>query len=88
MVWFPIYTEWGVSEFGVSHIFPIAQVEGNIKEVYGVVVSLDCNFQAIATGNAAQIFFDEPLFAMVMLWRSRGCHHGTSQNRMCYQTCL
>ena len=70
-----------VSGFGVSHIFPIAQVEGNIKEVYGVVVSLDCNFQAIATGNAAQIFFDEPLFAMVMLWRS-------SQNRIFYQTSL
>ena len=59
MVLFPVYVEWGVSRLGVSHILPIGQVEGDIEEVHGFLVGLDCNFQAIATENTAQIFFDE-----------------------------
>ena len=48
MVRFPVYVEWGISRFGVSHILPIGQVESDIKEVT----------TEIATENAAQIFFD------------------------------
>ena len=59
MVRFHVYVEWGVSGFGVSHILPIRQVEGDIEEVYGFLVGLNCNFQAIARENAAQIFYDE-----------------------------
>ena len=40
MVRFPVYVEWGVSRFGVSHILPIGQVEGDIEEVYGFLVGL------------------------------------------------
>ena len=59
MVRFPVYVEWGISRFGVSHILPVGQVGSDIKEVCGFLVALDCNFQAIATENGAQIFFDE-----------------------------
>ena len=48
MVRFHVYVERGVSGFGVSHILPIGQVEDDIEEVYGFLVGLDCNFQAIA----------------------------------------
>lgn len=59
MVWFSVDVVWDVSGFGVSHVLPIGQVEGDIEEVYSFLVGLDCNFQAIATENATQIFFDE-----------------------------
>ena len=34
-------------------------VESDIEEVHGFLVGLDCNFQAIVTEYAAQIYFDE-----------------------------
>ena len=59
MVRFPVDVEWNVPGFGVSHVLPIGQVESDIEEVYGFLVGLDSNFQAIAAENAAQIFFEE-----------------------------
>ena len=59
MVRFVVDVEWNVSEFGVGHVLPVGQVEGDIEEVYGFLVGLDCNFQTIATENGTQIFFDE-----------------------------
>ena len=59
MVRFPVDVEWGVSGSGVSHILPIGQIEGDIEEVYGFLLGLDCNFLAIASENAAQISFGE-----------------------------
>ena len=59
MVRFLVDVEWNISVFGVSHVLPVGQVEGDIEEVYGFLVGLDCNFQTKATENSAQVFFDE-----------------------------
>ena len=59
MVRFPVDVEWGVSGFGVSHILPIGQIEGDMEEVYGFLLGLYFNFQAIASENAAKISFGE-----------------------------
>ena len=48
-----------MSGFGVGRVFPSRQVERDIEEVDSFFVGLDCYFQAIISGNIAQIFFDE-----------------------------
>ena len=81
MVGFAVDVERDVVRLIVGHVSTIAQVEGDIKEVYNFLVGFNRYFEAMLSEDVAQIFLNLLVRAIPgllqghRLYASQSCGH-------------